>query len=263
MVVDPLWGLVELGRHLGARAGLGELPQHFDPLGLEQGLGLLDLIEVDDISHGKTSLYVKEALVNGPRIPLGTVVLEEFAFRGVLLGLLARMGPMKTAVAVSSLLFGLWHMRPTLGTLATNDLAQSAWAQVGAVTAAVALTTVGGLLFCALRLASGSLVAPLIVHTATNSAAIVTIYVTDVAEYRASLGELGGVYRRHFGHHYPAMALLGVRALFDDAARIELVGVAVIPSFPARASVSVGRGGRSGSRTARGRMPVSRPRTRS
>jgi membrane protease YdiL (CAAX protease family) len=111
------------------------------------------------------------------RIPLGTAVLEEFAFRGVLLGLLARMGPMKTAVAVSSLLFGLWHIRPTLGTLATNDLAEGAWAQVGAVTTAVALTTVGGLLFCALRLSSGSLVAPLIVHTATNSAAIVAAYV--------------------------------------------------------------------------------------
>jgi uncharacterized protein len=111
------------------------------------------------------------------RIPLGTVVLEEFAFRGVLLGLLARMGSKKTAVAVSSLLFGLWHIRPTIGTLATNDLAESAWAQVGAVTAAVALTTVGGVLFCVLRLASGSLVAPLIVHTATNSAAIVAAYV--------------------------------------------------------------------------------------
>jgi hypothetical protein len=85
----------------------------------------------------------------------------------------------------------------------------------------------------------------------------VTIYVTDVAEYGASLGELGGVYRCHFGHHYPAMALLGVGALFDDAAKIEVVGVAVIPSLPARASVSVGRAGRSGSRTARGRMPVS------
>jgi hypothetical protein len=36
---------------------------------------------------------------------------------------------------------------------------------------------VGGLLFCALRLASGSLVAPLIVHTATNSAAIGAAYV--------------------------------------------------------------------------------------
>ncbi len=111
------------------------------------------------------------------RIPLGTVVLEEFAFRGVLLGLLARMGPMRTAVAVSSLLFGLWHIRPTLGTLATNDLAEGAWAQVGAVTGVVALTTIGGLLFCALRLASGSLVAPLIVHAATNSAAIVAGYV--------------------------------------------------------------------------------------
>jgi uncharacterized protein len=121
-----------------------------------------------------TAELAYQALV---RIPLGTAVVEEFAFRGVLLGLLARMGPMKTAVAVSSLLFGLWHVRPTLGTLATNDLAEGAWTQVGAVTAAVALTTVGGLLFCALRLASGSLVAPLIVHTATNSAAIVAAYV--------------------------------------------------------------------------------------
>jgi membrane protease YdiL (CAAX protease family) len=84
---------------------------------------------------------------------------------------------MKTAVAVSSLLFGLWHIRPTVGTLATNDLAESAWPQVGAVTVAVVLTTVGGVLFCALRLASRSLVAPLIVHTATNSAAVVAAYV--------------------------------------------------------------------------------------
>jgi enamine deaminase RidA (YjgF/YER057c/UK114 family) len=58
----------------------------------------------------------------------------------------------------------------------------------------------------------------------------VAIYVTDVAEYRASLGELGRVYRRHLGRHYPAMALLGVSALFDDAAKVELVGVAVIPT---------------------------------
>jgi membrane protease YdiL (CAAX protease family) len=64
-----------------------------------------------------------------------------------------------------------------LGTLATNDLAEGVWAQLGAVTAAVALTTVGGLLFCALRLVSGSLVAPLIVHTTNNGAAIVAPYV--------------------------------------------------------------------------------------
>jgi uncharacterized protein len=128
--------------------------------------------ELADVDTGGELAY--QALV---RIPFGTAVLEEFAFRGVLLGLLARMAPTGTAVAVSSLLFGLWHIRPTLGTLAANDLAAGAWAQAGAIIAAVALTTAGGLLFCALRLASGSLVAPLIVHSATNSAAIVAAYV--------------------------------------------------------------------------------------
>ena len=65
-----------------------------------------------------------------------------------------------------------------------------------------------------------------------------TIYVTDVAEYRASLAEIGHVYRGHFGAHYPAMALLGVAALFDDAAKLELLATAVLevsgPGPPAR-----------------------------
>jgi enamine deaminase RidA (YjgF/YER057c/UK114 family) len=56
-----------------------------------------------------------------------------------------------------------------------------------------------------------------------------TIYVTDVAEYRGSLRALGVVYRRHFGRHYPGMALLGVSALFDAAAKVELVATAVLP----------------------------------
>jgi enamine deaminase RidA (YjgF/YER057c/UK114 family) len=56
------------------------------------------------------------------------------------------------------------------------------------------------------------------------------VFVTDVAEYRASLRELGGVWRRRFGRHYPAMALLEVGALVDPAARVEIMGVAVIPS---------------------------------
>jgi enamine deaminase RidA (YjgF/YER057c/UK114 family) len=56
-----------------------------------------------------------------------------------------------------------------------------------------------------------------------------TIYTTRMAEYRASLRELGGVYRRHLGRHYPAMALLGVAELFDPAAVVELVATAVVP----------------------------------
>lgn len=55
------------------------------------------------------------------------------------------------------------------------------------------------------------------------------IYVTSVAQYRAALTQLGGVWRRHFGRHYPAVALLGVNELFDDAAKVELVATAVIP----------------------------------
>lgn len=54
------------------------------------------------------------------------------------------------------------------------------------------------------------------------------IYVTDVAEYRASLVELAPVYRKHFGRHYPAIALLGVSELFDAEAKVELVGTAVV-----------------------------------
>jgi enamine deaminase RidA (YjgF/YER057c/UK114 family) len=55
------------------------------------------------------------------------------------------------------------------------------------------------------------------------------ILVTDADEYRGSLREIGAAYRGHFGRHYPAMALLEVSGLFDPAAKIELVAVAVVP----------------------------------
>ena len=54
------------------------------------------------------------------------------------------------------------------------------------------------------------------------------IYVTDLDGYRGSLKELGRVHQRHFGKHYPAMALFGVTGLLDPAAMVELVGVAVV-----------------------------------
>jgi enamine deaminase RidA (YjgF/YER057c/UK114 family) len=56
------------------------------------------------------------------------------------------------------------------------------------------------------------------------------IFTTNIAAYRASLSELGPVYRSVFGRHYPAIALLGVAELFDPAAVVELVAVAVIPN---------------------------------
>lgn len=56
-----------------------------------------------------------------------------------------------------------------------------------------------------------------------------TIYTTDVPAYRAALRDIGAAYRRHFGRHFPATALFGVSELFDRAALVELVGVAVVP----------------------------------
>jgi enamine deaminase RidA (YjgF/YER057c/UK114 family) len=57
----------------------------------------------------------------------------------------------------------------------------------------------------------------------------IQIFVTDVSAYRAARGPIGAAYRRVLGTHYPAMSLFEVAALFDPAARVELVCTAVIP----------------------------------
>lgn len=56
------------------------------------------------------------------------------------------------------------------------------------------------------------------------------IYVTDIREYRTSLKEVGDVYRKHFGRHYPALALFEVKGLMEPEAKVELWCVAVLPN---------------------------------
>jgi enamine deaminase RidA (YjgF/YER057c/UK114 family) len=55
-----------------------------------------------------------------------------------------------------------------------------------------------------------------------------TIYVVDMAEYRSRLKEMGEAYRRVMGRHYPAMAVLEVKGLFDPGAKVELEATAVL-----------------------------------
>jgi NAD(P)-dependent dehydrogenase (short-subunit alcohol dehydrogenase family)/enamine deaminase RidA (YjgF/YER057c/UK114 family) len=55
-----------------------------------------------------------------------------------------------------------------------------------------------------------------------------TIYVTDMAQYRASLKPLGEVYRRRMGSHFPAMALVEVTSLVDPRAVVEIEATAVL-----------------------------------
>lgn len=102
------------------------------------------------------------------RIPLGTVVLEEVAFRAVLLALWSGEQTPTVAVLASSAVFGLWHIVPTLMLLDANRV-QGRTPRSHAVVGAVLTTAAAGVGLCALRLWTGSLAAPALVHLATNA----------------------------------------------------------------------------------------------
>jgi uncharacterized protein len=112
----------------------------------------------------------------GVSIVLLTAVPEEFAFRGVLLGSGLRLwGPWRASL-ITSALFGLWHIAPTLHTMSDNHVfrgeAAGVAGQVLLVLGSIAVTFVAGLVFCWLRLRSRSLIAPVLAHVATNGLAL-------------------------------------------------------------------------------------------
>jgi enamine deaminase RidA (YjgF/YER057c/UK114 family) len=55
-----------------------------------------------------------------------------------------------------------------------------------------------------------------------------TVHTTDVAAYRACAPELGRIWGEMAGRDYPAMAVIGVVRLWDEAAMVELDGIAVL-----------------------------------
>jgi uncharacterized protein len=104
-------------------------------------------------------------------IPLSTVVFEEVAFRGVLWGLVAADHGPAWATVGSAVLFGLWHVLPALDLLRTNEALRgdsSAWRTFRTVLGTVVFTTLAGLVFGELRHRTGSLLAPVLLHWATN-----------------------------------------------------------------------------------------------
>jgi CAAX protease family protein len=105
------------------------------------------------------------------RIPLGTALLEEVAFRGVVYAMVERWRGVRAAVVGSSLLFGLWHVLPSLGLRRANAAVADVLGSgpAGAVVAAVAATTLAGVVFCELRRRSGGLLAPFALHWALNA----------------------------------------------------------------------------------------------
>jgi uncharacterized protein len=116
------------------------------------------------------------------RIPLGTVLWEETAFRGVLQAALGRVMPAGAAVAVTNGVFGIWHIGPTAAALRINGLAGGPGRTAAAVTAGVAATAAGGVLLSWLRTRSGSLAAPILLHVATNSLGALAAWAVTRAE---------------------------------------------------------------------------------
>jgi uncharacterized protein len=105
------------------------------------------------------------------RIPVGTVAWEETAFRGVLQAALRRVLAEPAATAVASVIFGVWHIRPTAEALAVNRLAAARGDRIAAVAGVAAGTAAAGAVLSLLRERSGSLAAPVLLHLAANSTA--------------------------------------------------------------------------------------------
>ena len=61
-----------------------------------------------------------------------------------------------------------------------------------------------------------------------QSVARMTVYVTDKREYRAGAKAVGEAWRRRLGKHYPAMALVEVKALLEDDAKVEIEAIALL-----------------------------------
>jgi membrane protease YdiL (CAAX protease family) len=106
-------------------------------------------------------------------VPFGTVLLEEIAFRSVLFSMLVRREGLMWGLVISSVLFGLWHVLPSIGTHEQNPALGSVVGgglrgNILAVALSVLTTTIAGVLFAGLRLVSGSVLAPMGLHWATN-----------------------------------------------------------------------------------------------
>jgi membrane protease YdiL (CAAX protease family) len=109
------------------------------------------------------------------RVPFATALYEEVLFRGIVFGMLVRRRSPLVAGLATSLLFGLWHVLPTIQTLDTNpggDLFGGVTGISLAVVGSIVGTATAGLAFLWIRLLANSTYASVLAHIGTNSVAM-------------------------------------------------------------------------------------------
>lgn len=169
------WTQLGLGRHR-LRSGVAWGAAAIAAVGLVYLVGIALPLTRSVFLDSRYHLGVPEALLSAfVIIPLGTVLLEEVAFRSVLWGMVARHARTWRVLVITSMLFGLWHVLSSLNLSSANagvgDALRGAGAAAGvvAVVATVAFTTAGGVVIGELRRRSQSVLASAGLHWATNA----------------------------------------------------------------------------------------------
>src|SRR5215213_11431217 len=187
-------GLVVVARVAGLTAADLGLARSTWPAGLRWGAAAAALVGTAYALAYVTG-PVREALPDGEGglgwtalwtvlvvIPLGTVLPEELAFRVLLLALLGRRYGQLAGSLLSSGLFGLWHVVPSLGggtanTTMASVVGADAAGTVVRVVITVVFTSLAGVVLCYLRLRSDSLLAPVLAHWTVNGLGVIATLV--------------------------------------------------------------------------------------
>ncbi|HEX2057003.1 MAG TPA: CPBP family intramembrane glutamic endopeptidase [Actinomycetota bacterium] len=106
------------------------------------------------------------------RVPFGTALLEEVAFRGVAFAAWRTEGEV-TAYLVSCGAFALWHVAPAAAMVRVNAPSATRGVVARAVAGTLVVTALAGAALVWWRDATGSLAAPFAAHATVNSLATV------------------------------------------------------------------------------------------
>lgn len=113
------------------------------------------------------------------RIPLSTALSEEILFRGILFAVFLLHHSTLQAALYSSIIFGFWHIFPSLNAIYKRYYQTpknpSMSEKTSRVAADVAATAIAGMFFTWLRVLSGSLIAPWLVHWTINGSSTVSV----------------------------------------------------------------------------------------